>query len=109
MINYKDKREKIKIKMKRISSKIKLRSSFNLDPPLYTTISCTVLKTKNSTVQVTVVYRSGSRLNVDLEQTRRLEIILRLPMVADGKKPALAPVMVAAFTVLPAPPVGRGE
>ena len=43
------------------------RSTFNLDPPLYATINCTVLFSVFSTVQLIVVYRGGSRLNVDLE------------------------------------------
>ena len=38
---------------------------FNLDPPLYTTIDCIVLKTENSTVQIIVLYKGGSRLKVD--------------------------------------------
>ena len=50
------------------------RSTLNLDPPLYATVTCTVLKTENSTVQVTVAYRGGSGLNVDLEQKRSLEM-----------------------------------
>ena len=41
-------------------------STFNLYPPLYTTINCTVLQTENSAVQSIVVCKGGSRLNVDL-------------------------------------------
>ena len=40
-------------------------STCNLDPPLYTTINCAVLKTDDGTVQLIVVYSGGSRLNVD--------------------------------------------
>ena len=39
------------------------RSTFNLDPPLYTTIDCTVLNTENGMVQFIVVYKGGFRLN----------------------------------------------
>ena len=41
------------------------RSTFNLDPPLHTTIDCTVLFSVFSTVQLIVVYRGGYRLNVE--------------------------------------------
>ena len=42
------------------------RSTFYLDPPLYTTIKCTVLKTESSTVHLIVVYRGGSTLTRSL-------------------------------------------
>ena len=44
--------------------------------PLYTTINCIVLYSVFSTVRSVVVYRGGSRLNVDLEQTRSLDRLL---------------------------------
>ena len=52
--------------------------SFNLDPPLYTTIHTHYLyRTENwkHTVQIVCVYRGGSRLKVDQQSNTSLDII----------------------------------